>query len=251
MGNKNILIIFLTVYFFPQGSIGQNNKSFDGIYLSTYEGGRKLILDSNKFILVHSDQRKHFPIIWSCDTISFGTYLNDNRRYILFSGDSTFESAPLNIRVKERKIANSDSLTFHIHNPIQEQTTASLDTGCRLKYSLGSMLINTSENKNEVPIQSAEFSGRDFKWKIPIGLGIEWFAIRIFPNRKNCKQNIATSFLCTIKYNVLDSASNDFEIYIPDLTFDYISFIPFINSSAKVVSKDAIEWNGVKYIRKK
>jgi hypothetical protein len=226
----------------------QSKKIINGIYVSTGYDHYRLIFGKSDFSLLQPYDWLDGKIL--CDTLAFGSFNINRDGYLEMDTPSQIDDHALNMTVKEGKSNDIDTVVFHIHNPIEELHAKNKIMSPDLTYTIHAERIATAKNGWDIEGESPEFVGGEFKWEIPRGMGIKHFYLIIQPNFKVFSENLGTKMILTIDYRVKDSTSNVFDVYIPEVSYEYLSCQRFHGEYAKIINNDIIIWRGNRYVRK-
>ena len=80
---------------------------------------------------------------------------------------------------------------------------------------------------------------------------IERFNIFIYPKPNFQGRNVGERYFITPEYTIKDPKSNYFQIEIPELTYEYMTYIRLNKEYIKVIDINHFEWHGEIYSRQK
>ena len=186
-----------------------------------------------------------------CDTLSYGTWKIDMRGFATLNTPSNFDLYMMKpIEVVERKDFSADSIYFIINNPIEEFYVKNKWKSSDVAYKVFVITHDRSYNlpkKSQMIFTNKIVAPADNK-KIK---GFDITAL-INPELQYKLTNAATKLLIeTEPYAKKDSAANVFEIYIPDVNFEFLSFKRLKNDYLKIINKNKLLWHGEEYVRKR
>jgi hypothetical protein len=240
------LLVTLSLSFIGIACFSQTTQKIGGVFNFSGDTAIKLIINSNKFAYINPIKRGDLATP-CCDTITYGDISYDSSGFLILKSDPSLNSVFIGMEVIEGKKEGSDSIFFNIHNPIEQDYHKFNSKGGDLIYSL--LVDPYSRSPNYFKENNQPFEGRYVRFYNPAKLGLEDFTISITPKNSIYVKNLAVRELSTLTYKVKSKTSNVFEIYMPQLTYGFISYERINGDYAKFVDQNTIIWKGRRFIK--
>jgi hypothetical protein len=244
------LPIILGLLFIYNNSHSQDRFLKNGTFESTDVVKKQFIISNNKFLFIQIPSKSEH-VLQCCDTLAYGSIKFNNDGYLELSTDTAIDKTSLYTTVKETENTSTDSLIFHIHSPIEKFHQGNKMKLNDLIYSVV-LIADSGENNasNSQLNQSPDFSEGELRWKAKRRYRLVSFIIQISPTNELFVKQFFASHLRTVEYKIKNENANEFDIDIPNLSFEYISYQRFHGDYAKVIDSNKILWGGMEYIRK-
>ncbi|MBY0535569.1 MAG: hypothetical protein K2P88_06945 [Chitinophagaceae bacterium] len=215
-------------------------KEFVGTYIEVGDPNTQLILTVDRFSLV-SPYENDLAVYTCCDTVATGTWVKEGGM-LVFSTPQFFNSIQ-DVEVKELVVDKNDSLYFRIRNPIEDFYIKNPDAKREIEYRIvlfdksGSYLDSWVNKYHSNQIGIPKVNGK-------IGSGFEVTAY-VMSNYQG--RNVGTKIIDTKKYLLKNSEANMFEVAVPSLTYEFITYRRLNRDFIKIVSSSKLEWDGKVY----
>lgn len=215
----------------------------DGIYRQDKNSNYLIILSGNSFSIVDPYQND-LALYTCCDTVSKGTWTREND--LLCLSTPQLKQSLLDLIVTElNDFKYDDSIVLVIKNPIEDNykkikiTDRDIDYRVTLFNNNGSLLEGWTKlyNTNIIKIRH------------PRNIRIAKISVSAYPNARFNGRNTSIKEVSTIEYKIKDDNSNHFEVTIPELSYEYLSYLRLNRDFVKIISKTKLEWDGNFYIR--
>jgi hypothetical protein len=217
-----------------------------GNYVNLSNLSKTITLSNSGFTFRDTILNLNFKSIGDCcDTIAYGSWemISKNHLLVLNSaeelGSQSFNKIKFNVIEYENLL--DDSLVIEINNPLEKENLGD-DYEKVLDYEL--MVIKKSENfifqesnKNIIVFSKFDEPLKEIK-------------CYIYVNHKFRGRNMGVRPI-EIIYFVKSAKANKFIINIPDLTYQYLTYLRFNREFIRVIDKDHLEWQGEIYVKKK
>lgn len=240
---KAVVKIQLVVIFFVSCTSSKyTSKEMEGVYERKGNPNIKLILSKDKFSFT-DPYKNDLALYTCCDTITTGFWTKEKDLVCLSTPQ--IKSSVLPIEVKEVSNFEKDTLYFYLNNPIEVYYK---------KYEVKErdIFYRVSITDNNGRLQSTwiqEFNSNFIKIVMPKNLVINNFSIGIYPKAKFGGRNIGTQEVSTFVYHVKKQESNFFEINIPGLSYEFMTYIRLNRDFVRIVNKNKLEWDGYFYMK--
>ncbi len=222
-----------------------NKDDLVGSYTNNNRINNFINLSKRNFSIIDTGNRGHIASFICCDTISKGEweFLN-NDRLLSFSTSEflgTQNSGNLPYYIKESNSKSKDSFYFKINTPINDFLGG-------ISYDL---IYSFNIRENYAGVFANYFSENpEFICKRAFNKDIK-LLINIYPKYDYGGRNLGTRKISFKDFNFQNKEVNTFEINIPDLTYEYLTYLRFNKEFIRVINKDHLEWHGHIYVRKK
>ena len=181
-----------------------------------------------------------------CDTISFGKWvIEPNNMIALSTPDYLSKKIPIN--VEEGFNVNLDTIYFSINNPIEELYFKDRERIRNIQYVV--LVFTRDEHLRE--IANIESCSNIIKLNNSRKEDIEYFQILIYPGSFTYLLEGEIRKSETEIYFPKDHKSNQFKIYIPDLTGNFLKIRKLNRDFVKIINKDELEWDGHLFVNEK
>ena len=241
-----ILLVFIFLFSIFQSCKTLSIQDIYGSYVGLKNQSKSFTFYKSSFNLRDTVLNHSFRINDDCcDTISYGSWellANSNFISLVSSidlGDPSLNKIKFNVSEFENK--ESDSLIIEIKNPL-ERDSFDADYDKILDYEV--LVIKKSESflfqepkNNLVIFRNQEEPLKEIKCYIQT-------------NNRFRGRNIGVRIV-ELDYLVKSPKSNSFIINIPDLTYEYLTYLRFKREFVRVIDKNHLEWQGEIYVRKK
>lgn len=249
---KKICVLFVILLILLScGSLSYLPEDFtlEGVFINKKRNWIELQFKGNEFVYYDGYKQLHMNPEICCDTLSYGTWKMDSRGFAVLETPIDFDLYIMKpIEVVERKDFSPDSLYFIIKNPIEEfyvrNNWKSGDLGYRVFLFSQGGFYNVPEKDQII------FTNKIVASKKPEVKGFEITTL-INPELKFNLSHMATSLIVTEPYQLKDPTANVFEIYIPDVNFEFVSLKRLKSDYIKIVNRNKLLWHGEEYVRKR
>lgn len=240
---KVIIKTLLLIVFFVSCSPSKHSSvDLFGIYKQEGNSNVKLILNENEFVYI-DPYTNDLALYTCCDTITKGTWVKENN--LLCLSTPQLKSTLLDIYVDELSEMPKDTLYFYLQNPIEEYYRK-MEVKNRDIYYRVSI---TEKNGNLLDSWVWEFDTNEIKILKPKGIFIAKFSISIYPKANFGGRNIGTKEISTLEYKLKSYSSNLFKINIPQLTYEFMSYLRLNRDFVRIINTNKLEWNGFFYTK--
>jgi hypothetical protein len=224
-----------------EGTFTRSNddSSFLKYDLNFYNGNFSLV-DARDYSKVHGGRWYN-----CCDTLTYGQWKIDNTHGVLIMSTPTLSDGYVRSTVTEEISGSPDSVYFIISNPIEKRMgKVHSDVTYMLSFA-------SSPEELEVSYDEVEYNSNRIVMPNPHHDRIIFFAIYIYPAHNLRVNNIAVnSANIGVEYTVKTRGANVFKIDIPKLTYGFFTYLRLKDHLVKIVNKNEIIWDGVRYLRK-
>ena len=235
------------------GTIHYSVGDMMGTYTQMEEDSLKSYIDLtfNKtgFTLVdetdHVRPNLHSKPFFCCDTIAYGTWKLDNKHGVLSLSTPQLTDTYIDDNVQEGTNPNADFLYFSISNPIEKDMAGGQHGNIFYTFDLYSTGGDLGDN-----LTGSEFNTNKIVINNPQHSVVQNFSINIYTKPDFYARYKSINPVKTFRYTVKNSLSNSFRIDIPKLTYGYFTYLRLKEHLIKIVDKDELIWDGVKYKRK-
>lgn len=249
---KKFFVLYAFLLFFSScksPSYLSEDFKLEGVYVNKKKKWLELKFHKNEFVYYSNYKQTHMSPIICCDTLSYGTWKVEDRGFAILNTPSDFDLYFMrSIVVEERRDFSSDSLYFIINNPIE-------DFFVKNKWKSSSLAYNILLFTKDFPYNTQKKDQIIFTNKIviPKEKEIKGFDITalVNPEFQFRLSNTETLLVETQPHEIKDLEANVFEIYIPDVNFEFLSLKRLKDDYVKIVNKNKLLWHGEEYIRKK
>jgi hypothetical protein len=247
---KSFLYIFIIVSLFC-GCVTFHYSSEDliGTYAQIREDGANpfinLTINKTGFVLVDvmNYNKRGGGKYMCCDTIAYGSWKLDNKHGDLSFSTSQLSDTYIDDSVREETNANRDSVFFYINNPIEKKM------GKKHEYIFYKIDLYSIGSAFGEDLYEKQFNTNRIVAANPNHDHINEFSIQVYTTPDYFARNIAIDPVKTFYYKVKDRNTNSFRINIPDLTYGYITYLRLNERLIKIVNKNELIWDGIKYRR--
>lgn len=251
---KRIFILFAVLLFFTtckSPTYLSEDFKLEGVFVNKEKKWLELQFDKNNFVYYDNHKQIHMNPIVCCDTLSYGTWKIDSRGFAMLNTPIDLDIYMMkSIKVVERKDFSADSIYFIINNPIEEFYTKNKWNTNDVSYKI---FVITQDGFYDLPKKKQMI----FTNKI-VALAenkkIKGFDITALINPEfqyMLNNTVATLLVKTEPYAKKDLAANVFEVYIPDVSFEFLSLKRLKDDYVKIINRNKLLWDGKEYIRKR
>ncbi|RYE31817.1 MAG: hypothetical protein EOP48_31290 [Sphingobacteriales bacterium] len=186
--------------------------------------------------------RNDLALYTCCDTITRGVWVKEGNLLCL----STPQLRPLTLPsfVQEKTSPVKDTLYFFINNPVEDYQKMNGPNFREVSYRI----ILT--DKNGLLLDSWVRTHESNAIRIPISKGaqLEKLKISVMPHKNFGGRELAVKSIETF-YEITNPTSNYFEISIPDLTLEYLTYKRLDRDFVRIINSRKLEWDGHFYVR--
>lgn len=253
MKREFIFLLFINFILISCSSFSHFSQEFElkGRFVQKERNGIELYFYKDSFVYLNTYKQTHISPTICCDTLSYGTWKLDSRGFAVLKTPLKYNLPDWKpIEVVERRGFSSDSIYFIIDNPIEEFYVKNKWKTSDVAYKV---FVFTQDESYHLPRKEQ----MDFTNKIVAPAGnkkITGFDITVLMNPEiqyKLKNAGATLLIETEAYSKKDPEANVFEIYIPDVNFEFMSFKRLNDDYVKIINKNKLLWDGKEYVRKR
>jgi len=246
---SKILTIFCIIGFISCVStkLVKDNASLLGAYWNQEDGTIFSISKDNTFIYKNSPNQGDLALYTCCDTISFGVW-RKLRGDILEVSTPEYLNIPITkIQVQELESDIKKSIEFIIESPIEEFYKNNPSNRRAVRYQIE---LVTNDIQFELSQVNKLYDDNKIIINIPERIRIEGFIIEIIPTSFFGGQNMGHRRWSTLKYDIQDKKATKFMVKLPDMSYDYLSYLRLEKDYILLKNKDILLWNNKEYKRK-
>jgi len=199
-----------------------------------------MIFNKNNFLLIDRTPDSNLP--FCCDTVSYGKCEKDKNLLTLRSPEE-YSTFFLDAQVEE-KSRDSDSVVIYIDNPIERHYKKFNQKYRELYYSLE---ISSSDSSFDSQMLYHKWETNRISFLKPKNIVINSLVLNIVPKSDMKVRSIEARFMTTLTYEIKTKNSNVFDIYIPNLSYKYISLLRLKGDYVKIDSNNVLIWNNEKF----
>ena len=235
-----IFIIFTPILLYSCSTHRYVLGEFQGSYVQDEYKNISLVFNGSAFALIEKPSNNDLSLYVCCDTVTLGEWALDKSRGLIYLSSRDYLDAFLDIKVTESVYDLTDTIQFIIDNPIEQIYKKNKIEERDIYYKIA---IHSS-NKGFL----SDFSTNNFNTNIitiikPKGAIIDMFTISVYPKSNFSGRNIGTREATTIEYKIKQSKANKFEVYIPELTYGYLSYLRLNKDIVKIINRNKLEWD--------
>ncbi len=231
------------ILLFASCSVSKGNfRNIEGIYRQTGNPNTQLIFKKSTFTFI-DPYNNDLALYTCCDTITAGVWIREDD--LLCLSTPQLASSVVNSFVKELTTGENDTIYFHIGGPIEQyyKKYEVKDRDIFYRVSL------TEDNGNLLSSWLQEYKSNVIKIPKPRGVTINRFSISAYPSAKFGGRNIGTKEVSTSQYQIKNESSNLFQVYIPQLSYEFMSYIRLNRDFVRILSTNKLEWDGHIYTK--
>lgn len=238
---KIIAIVVCGMFFVlavgKQGKAQQTKSKLTGTYNAAY-GSKTLVLIKDSFFYKETISQEVSGK--NGNTISYGIWTVD-KNVILLSTPHLFTDRKLEINVKESAIMPVDTIYIHINSPAEKEYEWMNKIKKKIIYRIR---IETNDESSYYQKRwPSNIDSNVIKIYKPSDIKLKAFSIEIFPNGENEWQNTPLIFW-TKQYKILNPLNNMFNVDIPELTWNFLSYRRLTSDIVRILSPGKLEWDG-------
>jgi hypothetical protein len=237
-----IKVGLLFIFFASCSPCKYSSRDVQGVYKQKDNSNFKLTLSENRFTYVDA-YANDLALYTCCDTITTGVWVKE--KDLLCLSTPQIKSSILNIDVKENSNKKGDTIFFYLKNPVETYHKNFQVKNRHIYYTI--FLEDKQANFFKETYQ--KFDSDIIKVYKPQGVVLDNFSINVYPSINFGGRNIGIREVSTIKYQVKDSTSNLFEVSIPQLNYEFMTYLRLDRDFIRVINKNKLEWDGHFYIK--
>jgi len=244
---KNFYLSAIILSSFSLTKCNVHKKDIEGVFVQKKDNRILIVLKDDKISIRNTYRQLDAPPFNFCDTTTFGDWeLIERGKLIKFNSDNSLGGSELNFldfNVKELQLKDSDSIIIKFNNPIEsgylktKNNTKELIYSCFLFSDFGDLNSQITENN------IATFIKPDSS--------LNKIVFEIYPNYNFKGRNVGVRVITNLGYKFKNPKSNYFEINMPNLSYNYLTYLRFNGEFIRVIDKDHLEWQGEIYVKKK
>ncbi len=233
-------LVLTTLY-----SCSIHNNTGDVSYVN-FENNVEINLRENTFLIIDRSNPNNIPYK-CCDTISYGFWKKvEKGNFLEFNSPESYNTNHINMIINESKKNDLDSVYLNIDNPISESQKKYSQQDSDLFYMIE---LSTNDSNFDVRLAQKKWESNKIKFFKPKDVIIKSISVLIIPKTDIYLRKISAEITYTIPYNLRDNSSNNFDITLPTLTYQYLTLERLKKYYVKIY-KNGIIWNGDFYLRK-
>ncbi len=230
-------------------------QDIEGAYVHDEMDNIKLYLSEDLFLFMDTNENSHLSLYHCSDTLAFGYWERDENvsSFIKLYTNPMQLASLVNMKVDEQVLESTDSTYLLIRNPIEEVHDKYNKGNEKARVLYYTISIETNKSKIDYQVNLARFYTNTIVLGLPADVRVKNFEITAHPVSCSMgwRSNMSPNYISTMRYEVLNSKSNQFTINIPELTACYLSTLRLNGDFVKVLSNTQLEWDGHIYTKKK
>ncbi|MEK7225227.1 MAG: hypothetical protein AAB221_06055 [Bacteroidota bacterium] len=220
-------------------------KDFNGDYINESNSNKKLNFKETDFCFVDPGN-KHHAWFFCCDTITIGKWeLKEN---LIELTTPQLNQVSLGISVEESKLEPEDTIYFYLSNPVEDHYKYNSPGGHR--YITYHIYIKAKESFFFDRHVGKEYNSDIIAIYKPKNIQIEEFAVWVYISGNYWGRNIGVRNIETEVYSPKSSSNNVFKVTIPQLSYEFLTYLRLEKDFIKVLNKKKLEWDGKIYTKK-
>lgn len=234
-------VVLITMY-----SCSTHYNTGDISYVN-FENNVEITLRANTFLIIDRSNPNNLPYK-CCDTISYGFWKKfEKGNFLEFNSPESYNTNHIDMIITESKKNDLDSVYFNIDSPISENQQKYSQHDSDLFYIIE---LNTNDVNFDVRLAQKKWESNRIKFFKPQNIIIKSISVIIIPKTDIYLRKISAEITYAIPYNLKDNSSNNFDVSLPTLTYQYLTLERLKKYYVKV-NNNGIIWNGDFYARKK
>jgi len=237
-----LLFAFTILFSCAPKSFFSEDIKLEGTFVQKDAKWIQLLFTDDNFIFINNIEPIRMTSEICCDTISYGKWKMDSRGLIILNTPQKFENDFfMSMQVSEFRKYSQDSLYFIINNPIEEFYKKNDWKERNIVYKISPNSSNIRYTSNKISIPKVN------------GLELKDFTISVLvdPEITYRLSNLSVVKIDSEFYELRSSTANVFEVYIPDVSFEFLSLKRLKDDYVKIINSNKLLWDGKEYIRKK
>lgn len=237
-----LLFAFSIFYSCAPKSFFSEDIKLEGTFVQKDAKWIQLHFTDDNFVFINTIEPIRMTSEICCDTISYGKWKMDPRGLIVLNTPKKFENDFfMSMQVSEHRNYSQDSLYFIINNPIEEFYKKNNWKERNIVYKISPNSSNIRYTSNKISISKVN------------GLELKNFIISVLVDPEIIYRlpNISVVKIDTEFYELKNPTANVFEVYIPDVSFEFLSFKRLKDDYVKIINRNKLVWDGKEYIRKR
>src|SRR5699024_7761262 len=237
-----LLFAFTILFSCAPKSFFSEDIKLEGTFVQKDAKWIQLLFTDDNFIFINNIEPIRMTSEICCDTISYGKWKMDSRGLIILNTPQKFENDFfMSMQVSEFRKYSQDSLYFIINNPIEEFYKKNDWKERNIVYKISPNSSNIRYTSNKISIPKVN------------GLELKDFTISVLvdPEITYRLSNLSVVKIDSEFYELRSSTANVFEVYIPDVSFEFLSLKMLKDDYVKIINSNKLLWDGKEYIRKK
>jgi hypothetical protein len=222
-------------------------EDLTGVYLQEGNEHEQFVLnDDATFFYVDTYEQMDAPPYKCCDTLAYGYWSIEKGCGLLkINSPEEINTSYIYMDIKEKSEFSNDSLYFYIYNPIEDHYKKYNEKYRELFYSL---LVTSNSPDFDARLAAKEFDVNPIVLPRPKS-NVESFSIKILPKNNIPVRHVGVREIYTLDYGVKNLNSNVFVIQLPQLSYNYISYLRLVDDYVKIENKSKLIWNGKEYVK--
>lgn len=209
-----------------------------GTYLQNNDKNTLIIFNSKDFLVKIKHKQLDAPPCAYGDTITYGNWEIENNKMI--SIDNTNLISSIIESEFQESFKFNDSVAIHINNPIEYFYLKNKENVRGILYEV---VISSNDSYFDVKV-SGIYQNNLIKFYKPNNIKIRQITIFVIPTHNYDMCNLGERYFYTIDYVVKNEKSNSFNVEMPMLTYNFMSYIRLNRDFIKIINKSHLEWNG-------
>jgi len=240
-------IILCVTFFFSCASTRVLEENFFGAYWNQEDNTQISILKGNGFIYENLSNKGDLALYTCCDTISYGSWKKINGNIIELSTPEYLNIPITRMQVQEFETKNVNTLEFVIESPLEEFYRKNPSNRRDVNYKIE---LFTNDIQFELAQVNKLYKDNRIIIDIPEKTQVKGFVVEIIPTSFFSGQNIGFRRWSTLDYEIQEQEFSKFVIDLPDLSYDYLTYLRLYRDYVLFKKKGVLLWNGKKYKRK-
>ena len=241
---RKIKYLIFALFLFNMSCNSLREKQLIGTYLQDYDKNTMLIFNQNDFVIKEKYKQVDAPPFSCCDTTTIGVWSLLSKSKVVSIDNSSYFNKMIDIKVIEKNTSPKDSIFIYLNNSIEEIYKKN-----RTRRDISYYIEFDSDNTEFGLLSSAMYDTNVIKLFNPHHYNINSLQIYVHPKFNFSGRNIAERFFVTQEYNIKNEGANRFIINIPDLTYEYMSYIRLKKDFIRIINKNKLEWDGEIYTK--
>jgi len=249
---SKLTILSALIYVFLFNSCAVTSKLTEndmiGTYIQKSNHFVELQLKEDSFVLIdHSSEYAEMPVYDCCDTITYGKWKKDKHLPLLVMSNGNYlydDTYALSDTIVKESIIPGDSIVFRITSPLEDYYKRTSRKEKDITYQIDAFspvgtneIISKKSTDNFIKLNAKKIV--DFDLSIIINNNI----IRL--------KHLEVRSLLLLGYKIKNPKANLFEINIPQLNYNFLSYKRLKDDYIRIINKNKLLWDGNIYIEKK
>jgi len=231
-------------------TLSSTNKTiplFSGVFLDPYQNIEIRLAETGTFSVLNGAREKGIAMIACCDTIAFGSWKMINESVIELNSTENYLRPILKTRIEESERVYNDSIQFIFHSPIETHLNRYPDHKRDFVYLFSLHTGNYNYDAHQFEIAHRK---NPINLPFPRSLSIKQIHVEVIPTFEFDGQHLGARKFLSSFYEVQNSKANTFDIYFPELSYPFMTYLRLDQEYILRKNKNELVWDGVVYHRK-